>query len=188
MPAKSGDHPAVTKNASPALDALASNLQRLLDERPSVTKTELGKAAKCDPKTITRILAKTNEPSLETVSGLAKFFDKQPWQLVHPDLWEAHAAPPTIGQALDVLVHELAALPGESQKGVADLLFRLSLAPDSAITRDALSKAFAIPDGAGHTPLGAPIAPEKIEDLEELSRLAEENHGKRIRKRQVNQK
>jgi len=188
LPGKSADHPTVTKNASPALDALATNLQRLLDERPSVTKTELGKAARCDPKTITRILAKTNEPSLETVSGLAKFFDRQPWQLIHPDLDTSQAAQPTIGQAVDILARELSTLASEPQKSVADLLYRLALAPDSALTREAINKAFDSKDGAAASPLGAPIAPEKIEDLEELSRLAEENHGKRSRKRQVNQK
>lgn len=75
------------KPVSVAFEILANNLDALCTSHKTLkSQSAIAKAAKVDQKTVGRILNKTNEPSLEVLSKIAKAFGLAPWQMLVPDL------------------------------------------------------------------------------------------------------
>lgn len=86
MPRNTRDHSLVEQPPiSAALKALRENLGKVLASRKK-SEPEFAKLAKIDQKTLWRVLRGPNEPTLETVSKLAKACGLEPWQLLTPDL------------------------------------------------------------------------------------------------------
>lgn len=130
LPSITTDHRIVTKNASPALEALARNLQKLMaDATPKMSKAALARSASVDEKTVARILDKQNEPSLDKVSAVAKVFSKDPWELIHP---ECGAADLGLAAALKRVISALDQLQGAQRVAAENRLHQLIDLPDSA--------------------------------------------------------
>lgn len=72
---------------SMALQVLAQNLERLMAASALYGKQQAVAAkAKVDQKTVSRILHKTNEPSLDKLERIAAVFGLEPWQMLVPGL------------------------------------------------------------------------------------------------------
>jgi transcriptional regulator with XRE-family HTH domain len=66
---------------------LAENLKLLMKAAdPPMSARGLAAAAKVDGKTVGRILAQQNSPTLESLQAIAAVFDLLPWQLLVPGL------------------------------------------------------------------------------------------------------
>lgn len=85
MPCVLGEHVRMAKKT--ALEVLAENLDALRkrDGRP-LSQASIAKSSGVDQKTISRILNKTNQPSVDVLDGLGKAFGCEPWQLLVPAL------------------------------------------------------------------------------------------------------
>jgi predicted transcriptional regulator len=86
MPRITNDHPSMEETpVSSALRTLRENLTTVM---ASLSKTEpaFAKIAKIDQKTMWRVMHGGNEPTLDTVSKLAKACGIEPWQLLTPGL------------------------------------------------------------------------------------------------------
>lgn len=74
---------------TPAMDyspekTLAANVQWVLENTVLDSQAKLGKRAGFDQKTVSRILAATNAPTLDKVAGLARALRVHPWQMLAP--------------------------------------------------------------------------------------------------------
>lgn len=85
LPCLLGEHAHMAKKT--ALEVLAENLEalRVRDGRP-LSQAAIAKRSDVDQKTISRILNKTNQPSVDVLDGLGKAFGCEPWQLLVPAL------------------------------------------------------------------------------------------------------
>lgn len=112
------------KIASPALEAMADNLNAAQSAGKFTSALALGNAAKKDEKTIRRILKKENEPALDTVSMIAKVIGLQPWELIKPGSVVASQfqAADCVQRALTLLSAELAAIAPLVQPAARDAL------------------------------------------------------------------
>jgi hypothetical protein len=87
---------------------------------------------------------------------------------------------PTVPSAEEVvarLADMLDAMGDAERERVAQRLLTLAQAPDSRRAREALVAAFTAHEEV-QKPLGAPIAPEHLAELEKLAEEAEKQHGK----------
>jgi len=84
-----------------ATQILAANLTRLMAQPgnpssgPAVDRVASGLGLRIGRTTVTRITHGDANPSLEHIEVLAKVFEVQPWQLLHPSMgngWEASTA------------------------------------------------------------------------------------------------
>jgi DNA-binding phage protein len=74
-----------TKTISKASAALRENLTRVLDAR-KLTEPAFAKLAGLDQKTLWRALHGETEPTLATVSKIAKTVGVEPWMLLTPNM------------------------------------------------------------------------------------------------------
>jgi plasmid maintenance system antidote protein VapI len=87
LPELLGNDPRMAKKPSHALEILAANLQRMMAASAEYdTQPKLARQAKMDQKTISRIVNKQNEPSIDKLEKLAKVFHLEPWQMLVPGL------------------------------------------------------------------------------------------------------
>ncbi len=73
------------KPISTAFQALRTNMGKVI-AHARLTEPQFAKRAKVDQKTLWRVLHGSSEPTLDTVSKLAKAAGLDPWQLLAPDL------------------------------------------------------------------------------------------------------
>lgn len=88
LPSFSRQHLVMAKMPSKALQVLSQNLERLIAAHPELnTQPKLAARAKVDQKTVYRIVAKQNEPSIDKVEKLARALGLDgAWQLLVPNL------------------------------------------------------------------------------------------------------
>lgn len=121
------------KNVSPALKALIENANTAKKGGVFASVNALAGRAGVNDKTIGRMLKGDNEPSLDTVSAVAKALGMEPWQLIRPE--RSHPPKLTIPAALDALIEVAGQLPPAERKELADAASLLSQVPDSAELR-----------------------------------------------------
>lgn len=126
----------MSKNVSPALAALIANTAKARDAGAYASTTALARAAKKNEKTLRRMLDGENEPSLDTVSAVAKALGMEPWELICPS--ESRSVAVNVSQAIDVLVGALSELSLDSQRDAAELMQRIALVPDGKAHRERL--------------------------------------------------
>ena len=120
MPKFKVHHLWVSTKPSQGLVILAANLIRLMEQHATLTsQAKVGARAKVNQKTIGRILHKTNEPTLEAVSAIAKAFGLECWQLLTPDLQPNN--PPMLASQ-DKALKALYANLGRTQEAIAGVL------------------------------------------------------------------
>lgn len=86
---------------SSALQVLSQNLDRLMQgSKEYNAQAAVARKAKVDQKTISRIIHKTNEPSLDKLERIAAVFGLQPWQMLVPGLQPE--VPPQLAEQRDV--------------------------------------------------------------------------------------
>ncbi len=74
-----------SKTISKASAAMRDNLARILEAR-KLTEPALAKLAKLDQKTLWRAMHGDTEPTLQTVSKIAKALGVDPWMLLTPNM------------------------------------------------------------------------------------------------------
>lgn len=87
MPRFTNDDLGVTtsKTISKAFAALRDNLARVLETR-KISEPSFAKLAGIDQKTLWRVLHGETEPTLATVSKIAKAVGAEPWMLLTPNM------------------------------------------------------------------------------------------------------
>lgn len=73
------------KPLSAAFRALRANMEKVI-EHARLTEPQFAKRAKIDQKTMWRVMHGNSEPTLDTLSKLAKAAGLDPWQLLAPEL------------------------------------------------------------------------------------------------------
>lgn len=128
---------------------------------------------------VDRVRKAEGNPTLDNIEAIALALGLQPWELLHPSAASAdEQKPPSLAQAIEVVGAALAALPTEKRQTMLGVLGTYSTDPHG----EARSLGYLIGELSqihpGETgPLGAPIALDKKDELEELSKKAEERHG-----------
>lgn len=70
---------------------LAKNLSGLLDSRPDISRLSLSKQMQVADGTLGRIKYGNGNPTVEVLDQIARFFKKEAWQLLAPDMGEGLA-------------------------------------------------------------------------------------------------
>lgn len=174
------------KSASRTMVILAANVASLL-ESSRQSKADVARALKKDAKAINRILSAEHEAQTDTISALAAHFKKQPWELLHPDLGLAPQgeSAPSISLALDTLIAAITALPQPARRALADDLALLAVAPGDAETKQRVGQALPPQQVQIDPDSGTAAAPELQEELDRLSREAEETHAHIAKRRRA---
>lgn len=128
---------------------LGANLSRLMNSSaefasaPAVERATASKGLKVGRSTVQRVKDAQTTVNLDYIEVFAKVFQKEPWQLLHPQLGEsgphADSSPsPTLAQALEVVATKLNFLTDDQREMVAQRLQTLARAPDSQRAREAV--------------------------------------------------
>lgn len=112
----------------------------------------LCRAAGVNDKAITRMLNKEHEPSIDAISAVAKVFNKEAWELIHPD---GGVEGTDLRSALRTVVGALDKLEGERRNSAEHRLHALIDLSDSQKGFDFAITALTDPGGASSDSIGS---------------------------------
>ena len=151
-----------------------------LNSAPAVERATSERGTKVGRSTVDRIKSGETPVNVDFVDVLARVFQKAPWQLLHPTMGKAIERP-TVPVALDTLVSAISRLPAADQSDLGENLRKLAESPDSQVAKQRVLEALS----PKKTEVNNPAAPEHQEELDRLSKEAEEQHANSAKRRRA---